>query len=49
LGTRAPSRWKRFGSRRNWTISSSSPRASSTPATSAQRTLEFERGSIVFG
>ena len=49
LGTRAPSFWKRRGSRRNSTISSSSARASSTPATSSQRTLELDLGSIVFG
>jgi len=40
---------KRSGSRRNSTISSSSARASSTPATSSQRTLESERGSIDCG
>ena len=38
LGTRAPSFAKRSGSRRNSTISISSARGSSTPATSSHRT-----------
>src|SRR4029077_12281266 len=47
LGTRAPSFLNRLGSRRNSTISSSSSRASSAPATSCQRT-EWPVGGLVF-
>ena len=43
LGTRAPRRAKRSGSRRNSTISASSALASSTPATSSQRTIDVGR------
>jgi len=45
----APSRSKRFGSRRNSTTSISSSRTSSTPATSSQVTLDFDRESICVG
>ncbi len=43
-GTRAPRRSKRAGSRRNSMISASSAFASSTPATSCQRTIESDSG-----
>ena len=49
LGTRAPSFLNRLGSRRNSTISSSSSRASSAPATSFQRTEWPLAGWILFG
>ncbi len=49
LGTRAPSFSKRVGSDRNSTISSSSMRGSSRPATSSHRTRVSSRGSIVLG
>ena len=49
FGTRAPSREKRFGSRRNSTTSWNSSRTSSTPATSSQVTDDFDEGSIVCG
>ncbi len=43
-GTRAPSRSKRSGLRRNSMISASSAFASSTPATSCQRTTDSDSG-----
>ena len=43
-GTRAPRRSKRAGSRRNSMISASSALASSTPATSCQRTIDSSSG-----
>src|SRR3954470_5295366 len=49
FGTRAPSFSKRAGSRRNSTTSCSSLFASSSPATSCQRTDEDDFGWIAFG
>ena len=49
FGTFAPSLRKRLGSRRKSTISRSSALASSTPATSSQRTEDFESGLISSG
>ncbi len=49
FGTFAPSRWKRFGSRRKSTTSISSERTSSTPATSFQVIWDFARLSTAVG
>ncbi len=49
VGTVAPSRWKRDGSRRNSTTSCSSAFASSAPATSAQPTPDAASGLICCG
>ena len=49
LGTLAPSALKRLGSRRNSTTSRSSAFASSTPATSSQRTAPADSGLISCG
>src|SRR6266571_6973281 len=49
LGTRAPSRSKRFGCRRKSTTSISSARTSSTPATSPHVTAERELGDTCVG
>ena len=48
-GTRAPRRWKGFGSRRNSTTSMSSSLASSTPAMSSQPTSRFASGLSCIG